>query len=256
MGFRYFTVNDVTIVYLFFFLWGNVLVAFSLFASVFFTKTRASTVVGYIYVFAVGILAQQLVQTYFTDVTTPATTIFLVQCIPQFVMYRGLLELANGVTFGNTGVNWDGVMDGSNKFGEIFTFLAVEWVVLMILTVYLEQCLPSPLGVKSSPLFPLYWLRDTLTGRGKKVRDMVNGDELIENKPDEGEFDDVRAERERVYADSVSPLRIYNLKKTYKGVNGLPDVNAVHNLTIGVGEGECFGFLGPNGAGTKYENQK
>ena len=60
----------------------------------------------------------------------------------------------------------------------------------------------------------------------------------------EDEYVDVRNERERVYADHASPLRVYNLKKTYKGVNGLPEVQAVKNLTIGVAEGECFGFLG------------
>ena len=64
------------------------LVAFSLFLSVFFTKTRSSTVVGYIYVFAVGIIAQQLVATYFNDPNTPESTLFFVQCIPQFAFYR------------------------------------------------------------------------------------------------------------------------------------------------------------------------
>ena len=43
--------------------------------------------------------------------------------------------------------------------------------------------------------------------------------------------------------------KVLDLKKTYKGANGQPDVQAVKTLTIGVSSGECVGFLGPNGAG-------
>jgi ABC-type multidrug transport system ATPase subunit len=32
-----------------------------------------------------------------------------------------------------------------------------------------------------------------------------------------------------------------------KGVGGMPKKVAVNNLTMGIEEGECFGFLGPNG---------
>jgi hypothetical protein len=59
----------------------------------------------------------------------------------------------------------------------------------------------------------------------------------------EGEPIDVAQERSRTYGDMESVLRIYNLCKVYKGLNGQPDHTAVHNLTFSVNKGECFGFL-------------
>jgi ABC-type multidrug transport system ATPase subunit len=250
LGFRYFLVNELAVTYIFFFLWGNVLVAFSLMLSVFFTKTRSSTVVGYVYVFAVGIIAQNLVGPYFNEPRTPASTLFVVQLVPQFVFYRGLTILSNGVTFGGTGVTMAGVFSGENAMGEVYLFMIAQWAVLMVLAVYLENIVPSPIGVKKSPLYPLHALMRLCKGKkDAKVVDKNGTDEAMAPKPVEGEYPDVKAERERVYADTEAPLRIYNLKKTYKGLNGGADVEAVKNLTIGVNEGQCFGFLGPNGAG-------
>src|SRR5690554_3459555 len=43
LGFRYFTETDPGIIFIFFFLWGNLLVAFSFFFSVFFNRSRSAT---------------------------------------------------------------------------------------------------------------------------------------------------------------------------------------------------------------------
>ena len=51
--------NDPGVIFVLFFLWGNVLVALAFLLSVFFEKSRTSSVVGYIIVFASGILAAQ-----------------------------------------------------------------------------------------------------------------------------------------------------------------------------------------------------
>jgi ABC-type transport system involved in cytochrome bd biosynthesis fused ATPase/permease subunit len=144
----------------------------------------------------------------------------------------------------------EGVFSGENAMGEVYLFMIAQWAVLMVLAVYLENIVPSPIGVKKSPLYPLYALMKLCKGKkDAKVVDKNGTDEAMIPKPVEGEYPDVKAERERVYADTEAPLRIYNLKKTYKGLNGGADVEAVKNLTIGVNEGQCFGFLGPNGAG-------
>ena len=55
--------------------------------------------------------------------------------------------------------------------------------------------LPSPLGVKSHPLFPLFYLRDLFS----KKKAEVNYDHYEEIFP-EGEGADVKAERTRTYA--------------------------------------------------------
>ncbi len=47
-----------------------------------------------------------------------------------------------------------------------------------------------------------------------------------EDVPD-GEYADVTRERQRTYRNTEDALRIYNLKKTYPGSGGKPDVFAV-----------------------------
>lgn len=44
-------------------------------------------------------------------------------------------------------------------------------------------------------------------------------------------------------------IRTSNLSKTYEGVMGGQDVHALKNLSIEVGAGEIYGYLGPNGSG-------
>jgi hypothetical protein len=242
--FRLFKVNNIGVVAVFFLLWGHTLLAFSMFLSVFFTKTRTVTVVGYIYVFATGIISVQLVNTFLTDPSTPSYLVFLVSCIPQFTMYRGLIELSQAVKFGGQGIKFSNFQDANVNMGTVYAFLIVEWIILMLLSFYLEAVLPSPIGVKSHPLFPFHYIRDLINGKktGEVGRE-IDYEAMGKIYP-EGEGEDVKAERERTYADKESLLRIYNLKKVYPSQNGMPPHTAVHNLTFSVGEGECFGFLG------------
>ena len=86
----------------------------------------------------------------------------------------------------------------------------------------------------------------------------------VEEKNTEYEDDDVAKERNRIengYQDDVKNedtdiLRTYNLTKvftnsTVRGLLGLDsdDNIAVDNVSVGIKRGECFGWLGLNGAG-------
>ena len=52
---------------------------------------------------------------------------------------------------------------------------------------------------------------------------MVNDKDYVNEKLETDEPWDVLAERQKTYGDNNSLLRIYNLKKTYKGTDGAPD---------------------------------
>ena len=86
----------------------------------------------------------------------------------------------------------------------------------------------------------------------------------VEEKNKECEDDDVAKERHRiengyqhdVQNDDTDILRTYNLTKvftnsTIRGLLGLDseDNVAVDNVSVGIKRGECFGWLGLNGAG-------
>jgi len=61
---------------------------------------------------------------------------------------------------------------------------------------------------------------------------------------------DVRGEAMRVMRGEADGdvIRLENLKKIYRAPEGVPKV-AVRSLSFGVKVGDCFGFLGVNGAG-------
>lgn len=72
----------------------------------------------------------------------------------------------------------------------------------------------------------------------------------VEDEPEE-EDQDIVAERERLHAPGCTDLmKVKGLRKVYPGRIGVsaPKV-AVRNLWFGIPEGQCFGFLGINGAG-------
>ena len=62
---------------------------------------------------------------------------------------------------------------------------------------------------------------------------------------------DVMAEKERVKAGGANDeaIMISDMVKTYKNKSGGPAKTAVDGLNFGIAKGECFGFLGINGAG-------
>jgi hypothetical protein len=94
LRFRYFIANDIGIVLLFFFVWGNCLIAVSFLFSVFFSKGRTGTIVMYLWVFITGILASNLVANFFSSADTPAAINNALMIVPTFVMFRGLLDLS------------------------------------------------------------------------------------------------------------------------------------------------------------------
>ena len=104
------------------------------------------------------------------------------------------------------------------------TYLFVEAVALMILIIVYETMRTRPGAVKQ--------IRDTLEHR--TILDGSNVDE------------DVAVEEERVATGGADgdALILKNLRKVYSGGKV-----AVQNVSLGVPEGECLGYLGTNGAG-------
>jgi len=63
--------------------------ATAFFLSVFFTKTRTATVVGYTYVLAIGLFGPNVIGVYFANPETPPETVFGLCVFPPFAFYRG-----------------------------------------------------------------------------------------------------------------------------------------------------------------------
>lgn len=237
LGFVFWMYNEFLTWFILLAVWGHTLIAFSFLLSVFFTRTRTATVIGYSLILASGLLAQNLIRNYFVDEWTPEAAIFAVGIFPPFAFFRGLMALSAGVSFNGNGMKFSEIAFKEYRLNEVYYFLVVEWAVCLILAFYFESVLPIGPGVKQHPLF---FVTCCCKRRQKKFK----------LKQESDEAPDVAEERRRVEsADNSDAIKIVGLTKTYAGHSGMGPKVAVSNLSLGIRQGECVGFLGPNGAG-------
>ena len=142
--------------------------------------------------------------------------------------------------------------------GPTLIILAAEAIILFVLNIAIELHWIQRAG----NYIHEYILRTKSKDKTKtqNVQALDNG----ESEKCEIEDDDVAAERLRTETkyyqmdkDDTEILRIYKLTKVFK--SGLPgnifdfkahkEKIAVNNISVGIQKGECFGWLGLNGAG-------
>ena len=112
-------------------------------------------------------------------------------------------------------------------------YLYTEGIVLMVLVIGYEKLNTKP-------------------GARKQVRRLLEALYILrpldpKTLKNEGSVDeDVQAEEDRVLSGAADKemLKMKNLRKVYRGGKV-----AVKNVTLGIPEGQCFGYLGINGAG-------
>nr|XP_018630849.1 ABC transporter A family member 1 isoform X1 [Nicotiana tomentosiformis] len=167
---------------------------------------------------------------------------------PGFCFADGLASLAllrQGMKNGSR----DNVLDW-NVTGAAILYLAAEAILFFLLTLGLEF---FPQQKRS-----LYRVHEWWKSLGKSKHATFFGSSEPLLRPPSGdvasEFDediDVKAERDRVLSGSTdnAVIHLCNLRKIYPGGKSQVPKVAVHSLTFSVQEGECFGFLGTNGAG-------
>jgi ABC-type multidrug transport system ATPase subunit len=122
---------------------------------------------------------------------------------------------------------------------DVYGFLIVEWIVMLLLWWYLEQVIPSGIGIKKHPLFFLGF---------KKEKDIDISPETDNKKIP----DDVKYENEKVLevdAKEKYSILVQNIRKVYPSVDNNPPKVAVKGISFGVETNVCLGILGHNGAG-------
>eukprot|EP00033_Pygsuia_biforma_P000417 GCRY01000498.1.p1 GENE.GCRY01000498.1~~GCRY01000498.1.p1 ORF type:complete len:926 (+),score=268.84 GCRY01000498.1:207-2984(+) len=266
LGFAYWLNNDFFVIFLTLFFWGHVIVAFSFFLSVFFNSSRSATVVGYIFVFAAGILTTNLISNFYDNDETPEGIIFLISLVPHFNLFRALNILSVSVTLGGDGLRFADVADSDVRMLETWGFMWGQWIVLMFFAWYLENVLVQHRSWLF--LFKKQKRSEGLNGKSEeKLYADACGDPIsppdnldppavpqvdkdAEILMDPSLTSDSLAERHRVLSKPENFIvHIVDLYKTYPGLDGAPPKKAVNNLSLGIPENICMGFLGPNGAG-------
>ena len=279
-GMKYVTTHDAGVLFLFFFLWGHVLLMFSFVLSNLFSNSVASTAVVTILWIIVVIPGTTVIGFLTRDVNTPEFIYPILQLFPPFTMLRGSLVLSaagqanEAITMGNMHTYAGGTM------GTCLLWFVWQFFALALLTWWLENAVVTGHGVKKSPCFCLslsYW-----TGGGKtdgKVSDSSDAyqslrsdmerikDEPLPKSIHDPSADkplhfrlqkDTKAEEDRVFntphSDPNAPaVRILKMHKLFSrgGDCGSKVVEkvAVKSLSLGINQRECFGLLGHNGAG-------
>ncbi|KAK4735302.1 hypothetical protein R3W88_009563 [Solanum pinnatisectum] len=248
VGLKFFLLNDYAIQFVFYFIYINLQESLAFLVAAFFSNVQAATVIGYIMVFANGLLSSFLFQFFLQDETFSRGWIIVMELYPGFSLFRGFYEFSQyafkGNYLGTDGMRWKDLSDGKNGMKEVLIIMLVQWLAFLFLGYYVDQ-------IASSGKDPLYFMwhckRHSPSSRKHSFRRQGSKVFVQMEKPD------VAQERERVEqlleSSTGHAVICDNLEKVYPGKDGNPEKFAVRGLSLALPQGECFGMLGPNGAG-------
>ncbi|XP_047149989.1 ABC transporter A family member 7-like isoform X2 [Vigna umbellata] len=252
VGLNFFTMNDYSIQFVFYFIYINLQIALAFLLASVFSNVKTATVIAYIGVFGTGLLAGFLFQFFVQDTSFPRGWIIVMELYPGFALYRGLYEFSqysfNGDALGTDGMRWGDLSDSENGMKEVLIIMFVEWILVLSFAYYIDQLLST--GSRKSPLFffKRFQKKPHSSFRKPSIRRQKSKVFVQMEKPD------VAQEREKVEQLLLEPtinqaIVCDDLRKVYPGRDGNPEKLAVRGLSLALPQGECFGMLGPNGAG-------
>ncbi|KAJ8536453.1 hypothetical protein K7X08_034854 [Anisodus acutangulus] len=249
IGLKFFLLNDYIIQFVFYFIYINLQASLAFLVAAFFSNVKTATVIGYIMVFANGLLSAFLFQFFLQDESFSRGWIIVMELYPGFSLFRGFYEFSyyafKGNYLGTDGMRWEDLSDEKNGMKEVLIIMLVQWLVLLFLAYYIDQ-------IASSGKDPLFFLLNSPKKPSHSIRKLGSGRQgskvfVQMEKPD------VAQERERVEqlleSSTNHGIICDNLKKVYPGKDGNPEKIAVRGLSLALSQRECFGMLGPNGAG-------
>lgn len=251
----FFRLNTPLSYLLLFFIWGHNLIAFAVLLAPFFQSADTALVIGWLYVILVNIVGGPYLGRRLGSGTSESSWASIM-LLPSFAFLRSVYyvgainEGGKGVVVGSAkhlGVEL-GMCRGQGSFCRSYVYLAVEWIIFMVLGLYFDRVLPGAVGGRQHPLFFLGYKR------GARAAGDATGADVVNDKALPGEAADVHAEsekaalmaRESVF-NPVDGVVVSDLKKAY--YTGGETVQAVKGISFVAEKGEIMGILGHNGAG-------
>ncbi|KAM5570711.1 ABC transporter A family member 10-like [Rosa sericea] len=249
VGLHFFYEHDYSLQFIFYFFFVNLQIALAFLLSSMFSHTRAATVVAYLFVFGSGLLGSSFFATLLDgDQTVSKAWIILLELYPGFSLYRGLYEFGQYTSEAKItktgGMGWGNLNDSANGMRDVLTIMPLEWAVLLLLAFYIDQvvtCGKSPLFFLPRKKAPAFQITSMERHGSKGFGDMEKPDVAQEKEKVEKLMEEAKYTSHVVICD--------NIKKVYPGRDGNPEKFAVRGLSLALPQGECFGMLGPSGAG-------
>lgn len=211
--------------------YGLAIAPFSYLLSFFFSKHTTAQVLCLVINFVTGLLL--MVASYILSAIEDTRDVneslmWVYRLFPGFCLGHGLFQICTNSLLASQLHMGSGIhlLDWDVAGKDVF-YLYTAAPVYFTLVVLVDYLMHSPLAAASKHLDP----------------HVTEGEEV--------ELDeDVAAEVARVASGAADRdvVKLSNLRKVYRTPEGLPKV-AVHGLSFGLRKGECFGFLGINGAG-------
>jgi ABC-type multidrug transport system ATPase subunit len=175
----------------------------------------------------------------------------------QLVLAGAFNSFDKGITLGSSIYKGNelGMCRGRSPVCTSYAYLIVQWIVMMLGGLYLDQVLPSASSVRRHPLFFLGFKRaehvkSGASAKAKRGKVKVDEDVIDVASPIP---EDIALEQNHVRAlmdgeqSQVRGIVVSNLDKVYPGTN--PPVHAVRDLSFAARVNEVTGIIGGNGAG-------
>nr|XP_009412921.1 PREDICTED: ABC transporter A family member 8-like [Musa acuminata subsp. malaccensis] len=252
IGLDIFRLNNYCIQFLFYGLYINLQIVLAFLAGIGFSDVHSAAVVGYIYVFGSGLLGSFLFQFYIEHLDFSRKTLFIMELIPGFSLYRGLYELSQfalgGHYQGTYGMQWKDLSEHDNGIKEVLVIMALEWLILLYVSYYLDQLALARNGAcRYSSIFTRNFKNRSIQ---PTVPIKIPSSTITVDQENSDIFEEVcKVENLLKKSTGGHPIILSNLEKVYTGKDGNPNKQAVHSLSLAVAKGECLGMLGPNGSG-------
>ncbi|GAB2240646.1 hypothetical protein Droror1_Dr00021164 [Drosera rotundifolia] len=253
LGIFFFTKNDFSIQFVFYFLYANLQVSLSLLAAALCSNIRTVTVVNLLVIFVGFAAAGFLFGPSLKNPAFPSRWILCMELFPFFALYRALYEFEQYAIRASQvghGMQWKDLGDNLNGLKDVMIIMIIECFVFLMITYYVDQVKRTGSGVKKGPLF-------FLRGFRKKHSSSTEKPSLeMQRSHDSRQMEkfDIAQEREKVEqlmleSSASHAIICNNLRKVYPGRDGNPEKVAVKGVSLAMTRAECFGMLGPNGAG-------
>lgn len=226
--------SNIVVLFLLLFEFGITMIMFAFILTTLFSKAKVAGGVGALSSMLLG--AFYYLQVFLTDMPSYAYWFLALLSPTGFAM-----SIDRMLYFEGEGLDldlWDS--QGGIPIAGVLIMLVVDAALYGLLAAWLDNVLPTEYGTRRPPWFCFqasYW-----RGSEAVAKRTVAGQ-------DEGAFEGPDIERVPANITGTEAVRIWDLKKEFKGGVGKPPVHAVNGVNLKIYPNEITAILGHNGAG-------